>query len=373
METIQTCVKCSKMKLYCISDLHFGVHANSTKWLDILLDWTNNWLTDQVKRSDPDDILFIFGDIFENRQSINVNVQQKTKAAINRLSKLIKIHILLGNHDVYYADSNEVTSMNIFDDNPNMTIYSKPQVVNYCGIDVLVLPWDKDPNSVAKIAAEHAGRCRNMFGHMDVNGMIYDNTRPVLSGMDRKVLKDFDLVALGHIHWRQTSDNILYLGSPYHTERSDIGNDKGLHILSNDGAGSFNVEFVRNGYSPVFDKIEMSAFLEMPLSEVRTRLNNNFIDINVSSDFIRRFSPTRVTDFLKEYGIKCQNIEFPPYTLREAKNIEEVRAVMGSMNMADVSKRILSSRGYSGSEVDASVMYFMELESRLKEEKARLA
>ena len=46
---------------------------------------------------------------------------------------------------------------------------------------------------------------------------------------------------------------------------------------------------------------------------------------------------------------------------------------MGSMNMADVSKRILSSRGYSGSEVDASVMYFMELESRLKEEKARLA
>ena len=358
-------------RLFCISDLHYGVHVNSVKWLDIILDWSDNWLMQYIKQNaGPDDILFIFGDIFENRQSINVNIQKKAKDAINRLSAFIKIHILLGNHDVYYADSNHITSLNIFDDNPRITIYDKPTFLNLCGIDVLVMPWDKDPNNIVKFIEPYIGKVNTMFGHMDIKEMTYDNTRPVMEGIDRKLLSSFELVVLGHIHWRQFANNILYLGSPYNTERSDIGNAKGLHVLSNDGTGKFKVEFVENTYSPVFKKIEMMEFLEMPLDRIRKELANNFVDITVSSHFIRKFTPTRVLDMLKECDIKCNNIEFPPYTPREAKNIEDVKAVMGGMNMAEVSKRILGSRGYSGAEVDASVSYFVQLEKRLKEEKS---
>lgn len=360
-------------KAYCISDLHFGVHVNSTKWLDILLDWSDNWLTKQLMlNAGPDDILFIFGDIFENRQTINVNIQKKAKDAINRLSKLIKIHILLGNHDVYYADSNDVTSLNIFDDNPNIKIYYKPEVVSICGIDTLIMPWEKDLNKMLKAIEPFNGTVKNMFGHMDIKGMTYDNTRPVMEGLDRKMLASFDLVVLGHIHWRQLMDNILYLGSPYHTERSDIGNTKGIHVLSNDN-GKFKIDFIENDYSPLFKKIEMMNFLEMDIEHIRKELHNNFIDVNVESHFIRRFTPTRILDMLKECDIKCHNIEFPPYTLREAKSIEEVKAVMSNMDMPEVSKRILKARGYNGSEVESSVAYFMQLEKKLKDEKSKVA
>ena len=59
------------------------------------------------------DILILEGDIFHSRESINVRIQNEAFDIFKQLSKKFKrgIYIIIGNHDVYYKDKNEIHSL----------------------------------------------------------------------------------------------------------------------------------------------------------------------------------------------------------------------------------------------------------------------
>ena len=64
-------MKLNNSKVCCVSDIHIGVHQNSTQWHDIAINWAR-WLRDELKSKDISDII-ISGDVFHYRDEIAVN------------------------------------------------------------------------------------------------------------------------------------------------------------------------------------------------------------------------------------------------------------------------------------------------------------
>jgi len=62
-------------KIFLLSDLHFGVRANSIEWLENQLSFFNDFYIPIIKEKKRDgDILFVLGDWFDNRQFLDINV-----------------------------------------------------------------------------------------------------------------------------------------------------------------------------------------------------------------------------------------------------------------------------------------------------------
>ena len=94
-----------------IGDVHYGIHSNSKKWLSILNDYFDNYLIPFIKKHKKEgDVILQLGDLFDNRQSLNLLVLHEARKRIEKLAKELPILSIIGNHDIYGVDSNEVNS-----------------------------------------------------------------------------------------------------------------------------------------------------------------------------------------------------------------------------------------------------------------------
>ena len=64
-------IKFRQRKVCCVSDIHIGVHQNSSMWHNIALDWAT-WLKEEITEKGITDII-IPGDLFHYRDEIAVN------------------------------------------------------------------------------------------------------------------------------------------------------------------------------------------------------------------------------------------------------------------------------------------------------------
>ena len=114
-------------RAWVIGDVHFGIHSNSIDWLDIHKEYFNNFLMPTIIKNKKDgDVLFILGDVFDSRQSINVLILNEALNIFNELVDIIPIYIILGNHDVYYKNTNEVNSLKLLKYINNIYIIDTP-------------------------------------------------------------------------------------------------------------------------------------------------------------------------------------------------------------------------------------------------------
>ena len=97
----------------CISDMHIGVHQNSTLWHNITIEWAR-WLADDLRKKGITDII-ISGDVFHYRHEIAVNTIHIVTQILN-IWKDFNIVLLVGNHDAYYKDRSDVNSLSILKD-----------------------------------------------------------------------------------------------------------------------------------------------------------------------------------------------------------------------------------------------------------------
>ena len=59
---------------------------------------------------------------------------------------IIDTHIIIGNHDTYYKNTNEVNALQNLNISKNAKIYTRADTVNIGGLDILFLPWICDDN-----------------------------------------------------------------------------------------------------------------------------------------------------------------------------------------------------------------------------------
>jgi DNA repair exonuclease SbcCD nuclease subunit len=166
--------------------------------------------------------------------------------------------------------------------------------------------------------------------HTELSGMTYDNGREITEGTVVK-LPEGSKIFSGHIHKRQVSKSgdIMYLGSPYHLERSDIGNQKGIHVLNVDGE-NVNLEFIPNTYSPEYIKMTLTIGDDgkWQLDKDVNKLTNNYVDIELTDEVSNAINSNKVAETLLKYSPK--SLTFIPITKAiqiDTENLEQVENV----------------------------------------------
>lgn len=274
------------MKLFIVSDFHWGKYTNdSEKWIQLMTSYFYEWLIPQLKQfAKKGDKLVILGDIFDNRTSINMKVITSVVKLFEALSKIIEIHSILGNHDMFAMADPEINSVCTIRNIPNVHIYEKPTVVDFDGVETLLMPWVHGKNAEKQVL-EHYKGLDLLLCHSDLNGcrtQLYP-TRP----HNREILEIDDFsgykrVYSGHIHIQQTINNFTFVGSPYHLDRNDIANKKGLWVF--DTKKSKDI-FIENDYSPQFKKVKILT--DDSLKELKEAdFKSDFIDLEISKSLI---------------------------------------------------------------------------------------
>jgi DNA repair exonuclease SbcCD nuclease subunit len=234
-------------KLCILGDTHFGVRADSLEFHKYYNRFYEDVFFPYLIENDIKHV-FQLGDLFDRRKFINFNsLFLSRKYFFDKLKENgIKLYTLIGNHDIFYRNTLEVSSPTlILKDYENIVIYDNFETVDFDGVKVDVVPWICDDNQeeiFEKIKNSRADIC---FGHFEIDGFQMDRGTVHHGGLDRKELKKYDIVLSGHFHHKSNADNITYVGTPYELTWSDYNDPRGFHILD---MKTRDMEFVQNPY-----------------------------------------------------------------------------------------------------------------------------
>lgn len=263
------------MKVALISDLHFGIKQSDTAFQKSQLNFFEKQLVEELKLRSIDTI-FVLGDVFDTRQTINVQTSNVVLHLFKDIFADFTIHMIVGNHDLYYKNTTSVNSLKQLDLLPNVTVYETPETLDMGGHQITFMPWITDYKTVEFEPSEYC------FAHMDVTGFMMDKINMCSDGIEvKKLAENFSHVYTGHFHTRSKKKigdcDITYIGSPYQLTRIDMGQDRGCTILdldTNDTELIVNTEsirYVKLTYPNIPDNIE----------EV---VAHNFVDIDIPYD-----------------------------------------------------------------------------------------
>lgn len=237
------------MKIAVITDQHFGARNDSTHFLDYYEKFYSETFFPIIEKHGIKHLL-ILGDTFDRRKYVNFYTLKRAKEMFfDKLHSLgIQVHMLAGNHDTYFKNTNEVNSVDLLlREYDNITVIDSPQTIhlNYkdTTADVCMMPWicpENYNNSLAEIQNTSASIC---MGHLEIAGFAMHRGMPSQEGLSREIFKKFDCVFSGHYHHRSTQDNIRYLGNPYELTWQDYNDTRGFHLFN---LNTLDLEFIEN-------------------------------------------------------------------------------------------------------------------------------
>jgi hypothetical protein len=224
---------------------------------------------------------------------------------MQNIAKECKVFMVIGNHDIYKKSDTDITSLRPMTDIKNVTvIYDQMELEIKDGKKFLLTSWVGDFKKENKIISDEKNNYDILVFHTELSGMSYDNGRKILNGINMDIVDD-DKIVSGHIHKRQESKKGIYLGSPYHITRSDIGNKKGIYTFTVKD-GSIVREFTENNYSPEYVLERFAAIGRNP-EDWKDIVSNNYVYIIFTSDELDVVNVNKFISELQEY--KPRNIE----------------------------------------------------------------
>ena len=226
------------MKIALLNDTHFGARNDNPAFVKYFNRFYDEIFFPYIIQNDIKTLIHL-GDVVDRRKFINFNTAHNFQENFwKRLWNLkIDTHIILGNHDTYYKNTNKVNFTHLiktFDGQNEPWIYEKPTTVNFDGLDVLLLPWicpETEEESIYEIDNSHA---EVAMGHLEIKGFEMHKGHFQDVGLDMNQFKRFDKVLSGHYHRKSDNGTIYYLGTQYEITWSDYQCPKGFHIFDTD-------------------------------------------------------------------------------------------------------------------------------------------
>ena len=274
------------MKVYMITDTHFGIYLNNLdKWQNMMestfYEFVIPYLKENVK---PGDILIHLGDLFDNRTSIPIITLNKVEKILKKISDILPVHIMVGNHDLFNKGSNEVNSVRMFGYmNKNITVYESTTTIEINNQKLVLMPWVEKRLDMIKELNGNPGDY--LFCHSDLNGCKMHLNSVAHRNADKIDVENFSGykdVFSGHIHLVQKNKNFRFIGSLYQMDRNDTGDQKGITILD---LNTGEVGFHKNDYSPIFKKFRVVD--EESIDELDTlKESKDYIDLAISNSLL---------------------------------------------------------------------------------------
>jgi len=224
------------MKIAIVTDTHFGARGDSPAFSDFFAKFYSRVFFPYLEEHNIDTVLHL-GDVFDRRKYINfASLKHCKEYFFDELqSRNITAHIIAGNHDTFYKNTNEVNSPNLLlGEYKNIHAYDVPTEIELDGTNILLMPWICSGNYAECMNAMENTKSQLIFGHFEINGFEMYKGSFNSGGFEPNVFSKFDMVLSGHFHHKSSRQNIYYLGTPYEITWSDYDDPKGFHIFDTD-------------------------------------------------------------------------------------------------------------------------------------------
>jgi DNA repair exonuclease SbcCD nuclease subunit len=143
----------------------------------------------------------------------------------------IDTHVIIGNHDTYYKNTNEINALQNLNISFNTKVYTSCETVNFDGLDILFIPWICDANMEDSLHNIDKSTAQIVMGHLEIKGFEMHKGHLNEQGLDKDLFKRFEKVITGHFHKKSDDGQVYYLGCPYQIMWSDYNCPKGFHIF----------------------------------------------------------------------------------------------------------------------------------------------
>lgn len=269
------------MKYAIISDTHFGVKNDNIFFQAYQKRCIEEFLLPILKRNNIKEIIHL-GDFFDRRKYINFQTLNFVYDIIKSLSEY-KIHILLGNHDIYFRNTNEVNSPKlVLKQFKNVEIYENAIEFNK---NILFLPWLTEENEKQAFELIEKTSCPIVMGHLEIKGFQTGPNSFSENGLDRNIFDKFLMVLSGHFHLRQIQNNIYYIGNLWDLIQTDSDLEKGFHIFD-DETGELQ-----------FHSIPLKIFKKIVFDDSNAKTVN---DVLLSQDILHYISGCYLQVYVKQ-------------------------------------------------------------------------
>lgn len=219
------------MKVAILTDTHYGARKGSKYLHDYFELFYKNIFFPTLKEHSITTILHL-GDAFDSRKSIDYQSLEWAKRVVFEPLKNYVVHMIVGNHDCYYKNTNQTNSPELLlKDYPNITTYSEPQVVKIENLDILFVPWICPENESKTKKLIKSTKSKIAMGHLELRGFAPYRGHLMEEGMDANIFDKFDRVFSGHYHTRSNNGKVFYLGNPYEMFWNDVNDIRGFHIF----------------------------------------------------------------------------------------------------------------------------------------------
>lgn len=267
------------MKVALITDVHWGARNDSQAFVEFYRKFYENCFFPVLDEYKIDTVIML-GDTFDRRKYTNhATVKAAKDIYFSPLKQRnIKTYMLIGNHDTFYKNTNEVNTIDLMlSEYDNIVSISSPETIDVDGTKIAMIPWmcaDNYAECLSEMKSTEAELC---MGHFEIVGFEMYRGQECHEGLSSETFKKFDMVFTGHYHHRSTRGNITYLGTPYELTWQDYNDPKGFHIFDTE---TRELTFHQNPYS-MFVRIEYDDKDKEPIDLDALDLKSTFVKLVV--------------------------------------------------------------------------------------------
>ena len=296
MRTSCTYRRMAGHKVAIITDTHFGIRKGSQIFHDYFKDFYDRTFFPALDSGSIDTVVHL-GDCFDVRKGIDYwsLAWAKTNFFDPLRERGIQLHLIVGNHDIFYKQSLSLNSARLnLSEYENITIYDRPQTAVIKEVPVFIVPWLCEDNAEEFVDELDKTSANLAWGHLELAGFYANKDYQCQHGTDPKVFDRFDKVFSGHFHKKNSAGNVTYLGNPYQLYWNDEGDTRGFHFFD---LQTQELEFIENP-NVMFHKVYYNE--EKGQTDIYP-VKNSFVKLIVENSTPRKLA--KVVDKLYDVGV----------------------------------------------------------------------
>ena len=267
------------MKIALITDTHFGARNDHEHFNTYFHKFYEDIFFPYLKEHNIKTCIHL-GDVMDRRKFISFKIAKdfREKFCETFVTNGIDVHMIVGNHDTYYKNTNDVNSLDelIGKRYPSIKIYKEATTVEFDGFPIFLIPWINATNYSKTIDAMNETRATQAMGHLEIKGFEMNHNMRSETGMDKSVFSKFEAVFSGHFHKKSDDGHIFYLGTPYQIYWNDDKCPKGFHIFDTE---TRSMERIINPYT-IYKKIYYDDTTGIPSKDIES-IKDKFIKLVV--------------------------------------------------------------------------------------------